>query len=74
MITNFKVSFVKDGVTKIVGQYDDKMLIDVQIAGYIRSPYEQRIAMVVCSVTRGWEGPPHPVDCSFIGCHLEKGF
>ncbi|MCL6591883.1 MAG: hypothetical protein K6U80_18275 [Firmicutes bacterium] len=74
MITSYKTVVTKNNIAKIVGRYDDKFLLDIQIPGFIISPYEPRIALVVCSISRGWEGPPHPIECSFVGCHLEKGY
>ena len=73
LITRYKTTVTKDGVKKTISQYSC-VLLDVQIAGYFKSPFEPRIAMAVCQVARGWEGPPHPVYLSFAGCHLEKAF
>ncbi len=48
--------------------------ISIGILGYIKSPFEERVIVIVKSVSRGWEGPPNPVDIDLIGCHLKSGF
>ena len=46
----------------------------VAIVGYIKSPYEPRIAIVLLEVLRGYEGPPHTARVRIVGADLEKGF
>jgi hypothetical protein len=48
--------------------------IDVTIEGYIRSPYEDRILVIVSQLRSGWEGPPDELYLLIAGCHLTKGF
>ena len=48
--------------------------LDVSIAGAFKSPYENRVAIVLLKVQRGWEGPPHTVDVQIFGADLLKGF
>lgn len=76
LISKYKVILSRNNVKKIVNQYNNNhsAVLDVQIAGYIKSPYEPRIAIALVNVCRGWEGPPNPVGFSFIGSHLEKAF
>ena len=42
--------------------------------GYIKSPHEPRIAIVLLEVLRGYEGPPHTARVRIIGADLDKGF
>ncbi len=44
------------------------------VYGYLRSPYEDRIAVVLLEIYRGWEGPPSPVEPVIVGCNLKSGF
>jgi hypothetical protein len=48
--------------------------LDITIAGAFKSPYENRVAIVLINVHRGWEGPPHPTDNVIIGADLRTGF
>lgn len=49
-------------------------LVGVDVYGYVRSPYEDRIAVLAVLYYRGWEGPPLPAEPTLIGCHLSRGF
>jgi len=49
-------------------------LLDVQVLGCMASPYESRAAVVVAKIHRGWEGPPHEIGISIVGCSLKVGF
>lgn len=48
--------------------------LEVMIAGAFKSPYENRVAIVMLKVQRGWEGPPHTVDIQIVGADLVRGF
>jgi hypothetical protein len=48
--------------------------LDAAAAGVLKSPYENRAAVVMIKVQRGWEGPPHTVDIQIAGADLAKGF
>ncbi len=39
------------------------------ISGYLQSPFEDRIAVLFSQMSPGYEGPPHPSQRYFIGCH-----
>jgi hypothetical protein len=52
----------------------DALPLDVGLLGYIKSPYEPRIAVVLMEIYRGWEGPPHTGTVMIAGAHLETGF
>jgi hypothetical protein len=40
------------------------------VVGVLKSPYEDRVAIVMVDVNRGWEGPPHTGDVRIIGASL----
>ena len=48
--------------------------LDMIVAGALKSPFENRAAIVMINVYRGWEGPPHTVDVRIVGADLVKGF
>ena len=48
--------------------------LDVAVAGAFKSPYENRAAIVMIKVQRGWEGPPHTVEVQIAGADLVSGF
>ena len=48
--------------------------LDVAVAGVFKSPFENRVAVVMINVERGWEGPPHTVDIRIAGADLVTGF
>jgi hypothetical protein len=48
--------------------------LDSIVAGAFKSPYENRIAVLMLNVNRGWEGPPHSVDVQIVGADLTTGF
>jgi predicted RNA binding protein with dsRBD fold (UPF0201 family) len=47
---------------------------DLITLGYIQSPYQNKIAILVAKVYRGWEYKPHVIDLQFIGASLTKAF
>ena len=57
--------------------YTDDMYaspLDVGVIGALKSPFENRVAVVMIEINRGWEGPPHTADISIVGADLVKGF
>lgn len=48
--------------------------LDAGVAGVFKSPFENRAAVVMIKVQRGWEGPPHTVGVQIAGADLVKGF
>jgi len=48
--------------------------LDMAVAGVLRSPFENRIAVVLLNVQRGWEGPPHTTEVKIVGADLKSGF
>ena len=53
---------------------DDPMPLDMKVLGYLKSPFEPRIAVVLVDVLRGYEGPPHVTHVQIIGSSLDTGF
>lgn len=45
-----------------------------EIVGALQSPYEDRVALVIRGVQRGWEGPPNVETVHIIGASLSSGF
>ena len=48
--------------------------LDAGVIGALKSPYENRAAVVIMEVERGWEGPPHNGNIRIAGADLAKGF
>jgi hypothetical protein len=48
--------------------------LDAAVAGAFKSPFENRVAVIVIKVQRGWEGPPHITDFQIAGGDLVSGF
>jgi hypothetical protein len=49
-------------------------MLDAGVLGVIKSPFEDRIAVIGMEVNRGWEGPPHTGDIRIAGADLMRGF
>lgn len=48
--------------------------LDATVAGVLKSPFENRVAVVMIKVQRGYEGPPHTVEAQIAGADLTSGF
>jgi hypothetical protein len=48
--------------------------LDAAVGGVFKSPLENRVAIVMIKVQRGWEGPPHVTDFQIAGGDLVSGF
>ena len=48
--------------------------LDAGLAGVFKSPFEDRVAVLMLKVQRGWEGPPHTVTVQIAGADLNSGF
>jgi hypothetical protein len=46
----------------------------VGLLGYVKSPFEPRIAIIMIEITRGYEGPPNVGGVIIAGAHLATGF
>jgi len=48
--------------------------LEAAVAGAFKSPYENRVAVLMIKVQRGYEGPPHTVEVQIAGADLKSGF
>lgn len=53
---------------------DESLPLDMKVLGYLKSPFEPRVAVVLVEVWRGYEGPPHITHTNIIGSSLDAGF
>jgi hypothetical protein len=47
--------------------------VNAEVLGCLRSPFENRIAVLWAQTFPGWEGPPNAVQLNLNGCHLTAG-
>lgn len=74
----FTLSSLKLG-TKTLATFDHSKeqywyTLDAGVIGAIKSPFEDRVAVIGMEVSRGWEGPPHTGDLVITGADLTSGF
>ena len=55
-------------------KYPEAMPIYVGMLGYLRSPLEPRVAIILIEMYRGYEGPPHVGSVTIVGAALDKNF
>ena len=74
-------NITEDGQKKIATKtiFDKKVDLKslqygTMVVGYLKSPFEERIAIVMIYFRRGWEGPPHTTSFELVGASLSKGF
>jgi hypothetical protein len=48
--------------------------LHVGMVGYVKSPFEPRIAVILMEIYRGWEGPPNTGTVRIVGASLATGF
>jgi hypothetical protein len=63
--------------TKTIYDYkeeDYSMLLGQIIAGYIQSPFEDRIAVIIKNERWGYEGPPNLIYFTIVGSNLTESF
>lgn len=53
---------------------DEILPLDMKVLGYLKSPFEPRVAVVMVEIWRGWEGPPHTTHTTIVGASLDTGF
>lgn len=53
---------------------DYSMVLGASIAGVIKSPYEERVVVLVRSERWGYEGPPDVISCFVVGSNLTETF
>lgn len=49
-------------------------MLDTGVIGALKSPYENRIAVIAMEINRGYEGPPHTGDIRIVGADMTSGF
>lgn len=53
---------------------ENGVLIDALVVGQFKSPYENRIAVLVSTEQIGYEGPPNVITFKLVGANLDNGF
>ena len=48
--------------------------LDANVIGAFKSPFENRVAIIMIFVNRGYEGPPNTADIQMVGADLFSGF
>jgi hypothetical protein len=69
-----KIIFEKNYTTLIEGRPEPPLsgTLSNKISGYLKSPYENKIAVFYEVENRGWEGPPNTISFELIGCEFKK--
>ena len=52
----------------------ESRLIEALVVGQLKSPHENKIAVLVSTEQIGYEGPPNVITFKIVGANLEKGF
>jgi hypothetical protein len=77
-IQSFRITLSASGLgtkTVKVQSYDEyDMILSLEVVGQLKSPYEDRIAVIYSEIQRGYEGPPNVVQFGLSGSHLMDGF
>ena len=55
-------------------KYREAMPLYVGMLGYLKSPLEPRVAIILVEIYRGYEGPPHVGNVMIAGAALDKNF
>lgn len=55
-------------------KYPEAKPLYVGMVGYLKSPLEPRVAVVLVEIYRGYEGPPHVGGVRIVGLSLNKSF
>jgi hypothetical protein len=53
---------------------EESLPLDMKVLGYLKSPFEPRVAIVMVEIWRGYEGPPHTTHTTVVGSSLDTGF
>lgn len=54
--------------------YTEEAVLGLEAKYYIKSPFEERVAILLIRIDRGWEGPPSTVNWEVVGARLDEGF
>ena len=55
-------------------EYSEAKPLYVGIVGYLKSPLEPRVAIILVEIYRGYEGPPHVGAVRIVGASLDQNF
>ena len=55
-------------------QFEKLYVKQLEAIGYYKNPYENRVALLITRIDRGWEGLPQVLNFEVIGVHQTKGF
>lgn len=54
-------------------EYDKyQLILDTEVLGYIKSPFDDHIVVIYATEKRGFEGPPNELKYTFIGANLAE--
>jgi len=53
---------------------DYPSILDAKVYGHLKSPFENRIAVLVATERMGYEGPPNTISFDIVGAGLDTGF
>jgi len=53
---------------------DGNLYRGAELTGFLKSPYEPRIAVILIEIIRGYEGPPHITKIRIVGADLTSRF
>lgn len=69
---SYEIYASKDNQSKLINSVDNKRCEYVKATGYLKSPYEDRVALIIADSEYVFEG--NEVFISFYGCNLSSGF
>ena len=55
-------------------QFPQQHVHSLEAMGYFKSPFEDRVALILVRIDRGWEGLPKVLDFEVVGVHRTLGF
>jgi hypothetical protein len=75
-ITDVRLQLVSQNGKKTIfhRQYSEAKPLYVGITGYLKSPLEPRVAIILVEIYRGYEGPPHVGAITIVGASLDKNW
>ncbi len=76
VINKFSVKIASSlGQKQIFSQKeDDSRMLDAKVLGLYKSPYENKVAVLVATEHLGYEGPPNVIAIKVVGANLDSGF
>ena len=70
-----ELASLQNGKKTVLNQeYPEAKPLYVGMLGYLRSPFEPRVAIVLVEIYRGYEGPPNVGQLRITGASLDKNF